>query len=39
VQHDADIYQHVHLTLKSQLREFATTARDDALILKVCFAS
>jgi len=34
-QHDADIYQHVHLTLKSQLREYPTTARDDALILKV----
>jgi histone-lysine N-methyltransferase SETD3 len=34
-EHDTDIYQHVHLTLKSQLREYATTARDDALILKV----
>ncbi len=34
-QHDAEIYQHVHLTLKSQLREYSTTARDDALILKV----
>eukprot|EP00750_Incisomonas_marina_P004003 INCI13432.4.p1 GENE.INCI13432.4~~INCI13432.4.p1 ORF type:complete len:841 (-),score=130.41 INCI13432.4:2707-5055(-) len=34
-EHDADIYQHVHLTLKSQLREYPTSARDDALILKV----
>ena len=26
----------MHLTLKSQLREYPTSARDDALILKVC---